>query len=77
MDGRQRSGVFDTGGGGGGGDDLLVVAAERFAVHVEEENARSVCVGRDNDVLLRCWVSGRWEWEVWNCLREIILSTKH
>ncbi len=55
------------------GGDLLVVAAERFAVHVEEEHTGSIGVGCDNDVLFRCWVRGRWEWEVWGCLAEIIL----
>ena len=58
----------------GGGDDLLVVAAEGFAVHGEEENAGCVHAARDDDVLFRCWVRGRWEWEVWDCQIEGILS---
>ena len=53
---------------GVGGVDLLVVASEGYVVHVEEEDAGSVGVGCDDDVLLRCWIRGRGEGEVWGRL---------
>ena len=56
-------------------NDLLVVAAERFAVHVEEENAGCVDAPGDDDFLCCCWIRRRWEREVWGCLGEVILSS--
>lgn len=49
--GREGFRLGVVGEGGGMGDDLLVVAAERFAVHVEEEDLGAILLARDDDVL--------------------------
>lgn len=53
--------------------NLLVVAAERYAVHVEQEASGFIRTSCDNNFLGDCRIRGGWKWEIRDCFREVIL----